>query len=196
MHGLVNRALQGFLTDTYGKETWQEVQSQAALPFDGFESMLHYDDRMTEQVIRAATAVLHRDRVSLLEDVGTYLISHPNQTALRRLMRFGGERFFDFLQSLDDLSGRALLALPDLDMPDLQVRHVSSNRFTLDISWSLPGAGSVFLGALRAMADDYGALAYFETGEIGEGGGERVVITLVDQAFSPGRAFSLAGNTR
>lgn len=196
MHGLVNRALQGFLIDTYGKEIWQEVQSQAVLPCDGFESMLHYDDRLTDLMIEAATSVLHRDRVSLLEDVGTYLVSHPNQTALRRLLRFGGERFFDFLQSLDDLPGRALLAVPDLDMPDLRVRHESSNRFALDICWSLPGAGSVFLGALRALADDYGALAFFEIEEIEDGAGERVVITLVDQAFSAGRAFSLGGHLR
>jgi len=194
MHGLVNRALQGFLTDTYGKEIWDEVRSQAGLPFDGFESMLHYEDRLTQAVISAAADVLHRDRATLLEDVGTYLISHENQTALRRLMRFGGDRFFDFLQSLDDLSGRARLALPDLDMPDLQVRHESSNRFVLDIRWCLPGASCVFVGALRAMADDYGALAFFETGDIDDGSGERVVIDLVDQTFSEGRSFSLGGH--
>ena len=192
MHGLVNRALQGFLTDTYGKEIWDEVQSQAGLPFDGFESMLHYDDRLTGDVISAASAVLHKDRYTLLEDLGTYLLSHPNQEGLRRLMRFGGDSFFDVLQSLDDLSGRARLALPDLDVPDLMIRQESPNRFVLEVRWCLPGAGSVFLGALRAMADDYGALAFFEA-EDGEDGEERVLIDLVDQSFASGRSFSLGG---
>jgi len=190
MHGLVNRALQGFLTDTYGKEIWEEVQSQAGLPEGGFESMLHYEDGLTGDTILAASAVLHKDRCTLLEDLGTYLLSHPNQEGLRRLMRFGGDTFFDFLQSLDDLSGRARLALPDLDMPDLMIRQDSHNRFVLEVSWALPGAGSVFLGALRAMADDYGALAFFEAEE-GQDGTERVVIDLVDQSFATGRSFSL-----
>lgn len=190
MHGLVNRALQGFLTDTYGQETWEEVQSQAGLPEGGFESMLHYEDQLTADTISAATAVLHKDRCTLLEDLGTYLLSHPNQEGLRRLMRFGGDTFFDFLQSLDDLSGRARLALPDLDMPDLAIRHDGHNRFILSVRWRLPGAGSVFLGALRAMADDYGTLAFFEAEE-DEEGKERVVIDLVDQSFASGRSFSL-----
>jgi len=192
MHGLVNRALQGFLCDTYDRQTWAEVRNQAGLPCDGFESMLQYEDRLTEQVILAAAHVLQRDRASLLEDVGTYLISHPNQSALRRLMRFGGDSFFDFLQSLDDLSGRARLAVPDLDMPDLHIRHDRSNRFVLDIRWGLPGMGAVFVGALRAMADDYGALAFFEA-EVLADGCEQVVIELVDQAFASGRSFSLGG---
>lgn len=192
MHGLVNRALQGFLCDTYGAQTWQEVRSQARLPFDGFESMLHYEDCLTDQVIFSAGHVLHRDRASLLEDVGTYLISHPNQTALRRLMRFGGDSFFDFLQSLDDLAGRARLAVPDLDMPELDIHHDRSNRFVLDITWRLRGMGPVFVGALRAMADDYGALAFFET-EVLADGCERVVIELLDTAFASGRSFSLGG---
>ena len=190
MHGLVNRALQRFLTDTYGKEIWDEVQSQAALPFDGFESMLHYEDRFTGDVISAASAVLLKDRCAVLEDLGTYLLSHPNQEGLRRLMRFGGDTFFDFLQSLDDLSGRARLALPDLDMPDLVIHQHSQTRFVLAVRWGQPGAGSVFLGALRAMADDYGALAFFEA-EAGVAEEERVVIDLVDPAFASGRSFSL-----
>ena len=192
MHGLVNRALQGFLTDTYGQDTWDEVRNQAGLPFDGFEAMLQYKDRQTGEVIAAACHLLHRDRASLLEDLGTYLLSHPNQQALRRLMRFGGETFFDFLQSLDDLAGWARLALPDLDAPEFTVHQLDRSRFRLDIRWRLPGAGPVFVGALRAMADDYGALAFFEAGRAGRGV-ETVAIELVDQDFSPGRSFSLAG---
>lgn len=190
MHGLVNRALQGFLIDTYGKEIWDEVRSQAGLPFEVFESMLQYEDRLTGDTITAAAGVLHKDEASLLEDMGTYLVTHPNLEPLRRLLRFGGDTFFDFLQSLDDLSGRARLAVPDLDMPDLHICHLHRNSFVLEVVWGQRGAGSVFLGALRALADDYGALAFFEA-DGAAGGVERVKIELLDMAFSSGRSFSL-----
>jgi heme-NO-binding protein len=193
MHGLVNRALQGFLTDTYGKDIWDEVRSQAGLPFDGFESMLHYEDRLTGDTISAAVAVLHKDEASLLEDMGNYLVTHPNLEPLRRLLRFGGDTFFDFLQSLDDLSGRARLAVPDLDMPDLHIRQLEGASFALDVRWGQRGAGSVFLGALRALADDYGTLAFFEAEEAGPGV-ERVRIDLFDIAHFEGRSFSLGEN--
>jgi len=190
MHGLVNRALQGFLTDTYGKAIWNEVRSQAGLPFDGFESMLYYEDRLTGDTIDAAAAVLHRDNLSLLEDLGTYLVTHPNLEPLRRLLRFGGDTFYDFLQSLDDLAGRARLAVPDLELPDLHICHLHRNSFVLEVTWPVPGVSAVLLGALRALADDYGALAILEFD--GSGGGiERIKIELLDMAHASGRQFSL-----
>jgi hypothetical protein len=46
-------------------------------------------------------------------------------------------------------------------------------------------------GLLRAMADDYGALAVIE-GEDGAGDGAAVLtIRLLDTAFAEGRAFTL-----
>ena len=195
MHGLVNRALQGFLTDTYGQETWAEVASHAGVPEGGFESMLVYEDRLTTATIEAAAALLHKDQHALLEDLGTYLLSHPNQERLRRLMRFGGDSFRDFLLSLEDLTGRAQLALPDLDMPVMRLRQEDIRHFVLDLDWRLPGVGPVFLGALRAMADDYGTLAFFTVQE-GQDGKERIAIELVDTAFATGRSFSLAEGAR
>ena len=54
MHGMVNRALQGFLTATYGDEVWAEVRSQAALSCDDFGAMLSYPDAMTSACFHAA----------------------------------------------------------------------------------------------------------------------------------------------
>ncbi len=190
MHGLVNRALQGFLVDTYGSDLWRDVVADANLPAEGFESMMHYDDALTDATITVAVTALKKDRQTFLEDLGTYLLAHKNQEGLRRLMRFGGETFFEFLISLDDLSGRAQLAVPDLDMPALEIRQKGLSRFEIRVKWSIKGAGFVFLGALRAMADDYGTLAIFDV-EAGDDGSDLVVIELLDTAFAEGKSFSL-----
>ena len=119
MHGLVNRSIQCFLRDTYGAAAWAHVVREAGLGFDSFEAMLNYETAMTEAVLVAAARVLGRPRESVLEDLGTYLVSHENTQALRRLLRFGGVTFDDFLHSLEDLPERARLALTDLDLPAL-----------------------------------------------------------------------------
>lgn len=195
MHGLVNRALQEFVKDTYGADIWGEVRDQAALPFDEFESMLHYDIRLTRLTIDAASAVLHKDAASLLEDVGSWLVSNPAQESIRRLLRFGGTTFLDFLQSLEELPGRARMALPDLDMPEIVLQTDTPGRFRLEIRWVLDGMGSVLLGALRGMADDYGALVVLEA-EPGREGAEIVVIDLLDAQFAAGRTFELDAQMR
>lgn len=191
MHGLINRSIQSFLTDTYGPVLWRRVAGAARLGFDDFEAMLEYDDTLTDAVIDAAAGALRRPRDALLEDLGTYLVSHPNREALRRLLRFGGVTFVDFLHSLDDLAGRGRLAVPELDMPHLELRARSDRQFTLVCRGPRPGYGHVMVGVLRAMADDYGALALLDhTGTID--GVDTIMIDLLEPSFAAGRPFALA----
>lgn len=192
MHGLINRSIQGFLRDTYGAATWAEVAHQARLGFEGFEPMLSYDPALTDAVLAAAADVLQRPRETVLEDLGTYLVSHPNCEGVRRLLRFGGESFDDFIHSLEDLPERARLALPDLHLPGLDLVEHGIGRYRLHITAPLAGAGHVMVGLLRAMADDYGALVLMEPREA-RAGAEAIDIQLLDQRHSRGRAFDLVG---
>ena len=129
-----------------------------------------------------------------LEDLGTYLVSHPNVEALRRLLRFGGVDFVDFLHSLDELSDRARLAVPDLALPPIELEAQRGDRFELRCRSMRPGFGHVMVGVLRAMADDYGALAIIEHGGA-SGGEETIAVDLMLAGFTSGRDFDLAGAT-
>lgn len=193
MHGLINRSIQCFLRDTYGAASWAATVREAGLGFDSFETMLTYDASLTDAVIDVATRLLDRPRDSLLEDLGTYLVSHRNVQAVRRLLRFGGVTYTDFLHSLEDLPDRARLALPDIDLPVLEVVDHSLTEFTLICRSPLAGIGHVLVGLLRAMADDYGVLSLVEHRGFCDGG-EVVAITLAETAFSEGRRFDLARN--
>jgi len=195
MHGLINRSIQGFLRDTYGAATWIRVAQEARLAFDNFEAMLVYDPALTEAVLAAAAKVLNRPRDSVMEDLGTYLVSHPNTEALRRLLRFGGVTFEDFLHSLEDLPERARLALPDLDLPSLDLIELGPGEFCLHVAAPFGGVGLVLVGLLRAMADDYGALVLLDRTDDGPGV-EQISINLLDHSHSKGRKFDLAGWTQ
>lgn len=193
MHGLIARTLQCFLQDTYGQSAWQEIARSADLDATDFEAMLDYDTRMVEQVLDAAVLRLDKPREAILEDIGTYLITHPNNEGLRRLMRYGGVDFIDFLHSLEDLPGRARLAVPDLVLPELELSESTLSQFLLSSHGSLrdlPGFGHVLVGVLRSMADDYGALVILEhRGALD--GAEIIDITVVETDFAEGRDFEL-----
>ena len=191
MHGLINRSIQCFLSDTYGDNAWRDIAGGAALGFDSFEALLRYDVSHTEAVLRAASFYLSKSRDVLLEDVGTYLVSNPNVRALRRLLRFGGETFVDFLHSLDQLHERAKLAVPDLRLPVLQLRDHSTTTFTISVDHPNPGFGYVTVGVLRAMADDYGTLALIEH-QGRRDSLENIGIELLETQFSEGRDFALS----
>jgi hypothetical protein len=200
MHGLINRAIQCYLRDTFGPVVWDRVRDRSALGFDEFEAMLLYDDALTEAVLGAATVELSRPRDSLLEDLGTYLVSNKRSEGLRRLLRFGGVEFSDFLHSLDDLPDRGRLAVPDLELPQLELIETDVCRFVLTCRGGYPGISYVMIGILRALADDYGALVLLDHNgacDVGPGselGGldEIISIELLDQSYHQGRRFDLA----
>ena len=187
MHGLMNRAIQCFLSDTYGAETWATVAEQAGIGREGFEAMMVYPDSVTESLLAAACRHLSKPRDALLEDIGIWLVSVER---LRRLMRFGGVDYHDFIDTLEELPGRAQLAVTDIGLPALRVVPHAQGRFTLTCQGP-EGFGHVFAGVLRAMADDYGALALID--HVGAGqGGETIEVELLEERYTEGRAFSLA----
>lgn len=192
MHGLMNLSIQCFLRDTYGAATWAAVARQAQLGFDTFEPMLSYEDGLTDAVLEAAVQVLGRARDTVLEDLGIYLVSHPERQGLRRLLRFGGVGYADFLHSLEDLPGRIHLALPEIETPHLTLEDHSATEFSVLCHARLLGAGHVVVGILRAMADDYGALTLVEYQGVTQDGEERIAITLAESDFAEGRRFDLA----
>ncbi|NNK15674.1 MAG: heme NO-binding protein [Sulfitobacter sp.] len=190
MHGLINRSIQLFVTYTYGLDTWGQVTRNAGFDFTEFEGMMQYEDSYTARLLDAASAVLERSRSEVMEDIGNFIVSNSNFEAVRRLLRFGGTDFVDFLHSLDDLDERVQLAVAELRLPKIKLRAHTNQHFSLLCDASLPGYGHVMMGVLRAMADDYGALALLE--HTGQACGQEVVsIRLVENDFAEGRDFDL-----
>ncbi len=194
MHGMINRAVERFVRDTYGRDQWLKATEAVDLGFAEFEAMLVYDAALTDQILNELGDMLGKDRANLLEDVGTYLVSHPNTEAIRRLLRFGGVDFHDFLHSLDDLPERARLAVPDLHLPAMELREHRKAFFSLTVrsgGLRMLGFGHVVMGLLRAMADDYGALVLLEHKGTRDRS-EILEIHLADASFAEGRDFDLS----
>jgi hypothetical protein len=192
MHGLLNRAIQCFVTDTYGFASWEDIVMQADLGFVSFEAMLAYDDDLTEAVLDAAVARVSKPRDALLEDLGIYLISNPRYEALRRLLRFAGETFEEFLMSVDELPDRARLVLPDLDVTPIRIHSASDGCFEICCGPGWDGFRYILSGAIRAMADDYGALVTLARSAEHPDGGACIHVTLHEPNHSVGRVFELA----
>lgn len=191
MHGMINRAIQCFLRDTYGPELWADVAKKADFGFDNFEAMLSYPDRMTVKLLTTAARQLSKPLESLLEDIGTYLVSHPNVEAIRRLLRFGGDDYKEFMFSLNQIEGRCRLALPDLEVPKLELVENRDGTHTLTCQHKMAGFGYAMVGIMRAMADDYGALVLLEHQGRRRTGAEIINIHLLEESFATGRSFDL-----
>jgi hypothetical protein len=195
VHGLVNRAIQSFLKDNYGRELWDETVDLAETGLDDFDTMQVYDDEITAAVISAASRVLRKPRSLLLEDIGSYLVSGERMQAVRRLLRFGGLDFTEFLYSLADLPGRARMAVPDIGLPEMDLRENGDHSYVLTCVHPVEGFGHVLLGLLQALADDYGTLALIE--HVGrQGQTDTLSVRLVETDYAEAKDFALISARR
>jgi hypothetical protein len=190
MYGLFLRALQNYVGFTFGSETLAQVLSVACAPVEGFEPLLRYDKATLRAFIAAVAGQLGRPADAILEDLGTFVITQEELSPARRLLRFGGATFGDFLFSLEELPDRVRLALADEDFPPLHLTDLGEGRFRLVCETDCAEIEYVLLGILRAMADDYGALVVIEA-EPQYPNAAALMICLLDVRFAEGRRFDL-----
>ncbi len=187
MDALLLRSLQGYLRDTFGQPVWLAICRRAALQFETIEPMLFYSPGTADRVAQHAADVLGRPVETVWEDMGTYLVTNPGNEGVRRLLRFGGVSFADFLHSLEEMPGRSRLAMPDLNLPELTLREIGPDRFEVHCRSDIVGIKRVLVGMLTAMADDYGALCLIEAGPEGP-----ILVRILDSLHSTARPFDLA----
>lgn len=183
MHGLVNRSIEGFLRDTYGDALWQRVAGQAGVDPRGFHSVQNYSDASTQKLIAAACEALSKPSADLLEDLGAWIV---RLELVRRLLRFSGRDFIDFLMSLDELPGRAQMVLPELRLPRLKATGEGPGQVCVQLTHGTLAWRDMLAGLIRGMADDYGALGLILTD------GMQIRVHVSDTSFTEGRDFHLS----
>jgi hypothetical protein len=187
MDALLLRSLQSYVLDTFGVAAWAEICRNAGHASQTFEPMLRYETGLSDRVADVAADVLGRPVEAVWEDVGIHLVANPEREGVRRLLRFGGATFAEFLYSLEELPGRARLALPDLDAPEILLDEIGPDLFRLRCRSHLGATRRVLAGMLTAMADDYGALCLIEVEDA-----DCLMITVHDSRHATARAFDLA----
>ncbi|WP_265499946.1 heme NO-binding domain-containing protein [Paracoccus beibuensis] len=180
MNRLVNRAIEEFLRSTYGEELVQALEDDATA-----EVRVPDDGRMDTSALARAAKRLSKPFSEMLEDMGAWM---TRIEPIRRLLRFSGRDFKDFLLRMDELPGRANLVLPMLPVPRLQVETSERGVRVMIIDpdpqlvWQF-----LFVGLIRGMADDFGALCLITNDE------GSIRIDIWDEQFSEGRLFCLQG---
>lgn len=196
MHGLICKAIEGFVKDQHGAGAWAAIRAQSGLAIEGFETLRIYDPDIATTVIDATAFVLGRDRDAVLEDVGHWICTHPPLEAVRRLIRFTGRTFMNLLYALDEVHDRACMAVPGLCLPRFRLDRDYAGELVIYSRWHIAGGAALLTGALRAMADDYGTLAMIDAGRAEMSNGiwfELIHIKVIQQDYHESREFTLGG---
>lgn len=115
MKSLINRAIEEFLRATYGEDLVQSVADEEAVAVGRLAPL---GAGFGTGALERAAFRLSKPLPEMFEDLGGWM---TRIEPVRRLLRFSGRDFKDFLLRLEELPGRAHLVLPDLEVPRLQV---------------------------------------------------------------------------
>lgn len=183
MQGMINRSLESFLRTTYGDAIWQDILRLARIDQSDFLAMASAHPSDGRRVVRAAARILGKPVGELLEDLGGWLVQLE---PIRRLLRFSGTDFVEFVHSLDELPGRARMILPDLPPAGLIVQHTGPQTYSIRLEGVPTGWSWALAGALRGMADDYGTLALIVVS------GQSISLSIALEDHATSRPFDLS----
>ncbi|MFI0397005.1 heme NO-binding protein [Paracoccus jiaweipingae] len=179
MISFLSRSVEAFLRHTYGRtfaEGTGAAPDRQAIDGDAMGFVL--------PLLQAAGAQLHKPVEELTEDWAAWLARHE---AVRRLLRFSGAEFRDFIAALGELPGRVRMVLPANAPP--RVRVVPQGEGPQQLVVEGADIWAHFLaGMVRAMADDYGSLALVSVE------GSTVMVDVSLDRFVSGRGFDLVSD--
>lgn len=177
MHWLIRRSVESFLRDIYGDVVWQSLRRASD------DAMMYLsNDWHGRDLISDAARHLDKPTDDMLDDLGAWI---ARQERMRRLFRFSGGSFREFLENLEMLPDRVSTVLPDFDIPPMQIFSADRDFVQISLSEGYERWAHVLAGVVRVMADDYGVLGlvYVEA--------EKVCVQICDGDFGEKRSLKL-----
>jgi hypothetical protein len=156
MYGLVNQAVQDFVTQRFGIDTWHRVRDKASVKDPEFLPLEQYPDEITFAMVGATCEATGRDAATLVEEIGVFWVAFTGQRGYGALLDQLGSTFPEALGSLDAMHVRVALMMPNLKPPSFRVRDVGDRRLTLDYISHRQGLAPMVVGLVKGLAQKYG----------------------------------------
>jgi hypothetical protein len=155
MYGMINKALRDMLCQHYGQDAWRQVAENANVSVDHFLVSESYPDKMTYDLVGAATTVLNVPASEILEAFGEYWVLETAVEGYGALMDAGGESLEQFLNNLPSFHDRITLIFPNLSPPSFRCERVSDSSMRIHHFTHRPGLAPFVRGLLQGLGKRY-----------------------------------------
>jgi len=153
MYGLVNRAIHDMVLERHGAERWEEIRTRAGVETERFLSVETYPDRVSYDLVGAASEVLGAPPAEILRAFGRYWIPWSASHGHAAMLDMAGGDLPAFLANLDALHARIQLGFPNLDPPSFRVTDAEPGRLRLHYHSKRPGLVPFVVGILEGLGE-------------------------------------------
>ena len=152
MYGLVNRAVEGLVTEKFGVDAWQRICARAGLDDPQFVAMEAYDDAVTYGLVGAAAAELGLEPAAVLEAFGDYWTTYTIEEGYGDLLTMMGSSLDEFLDNLDSMHALIAGTMPKLMPPSFEREAKDDGSSILHYRSEREGLAPMVLGLLKGLA--------------------------------------------
>ena len=172
MYGLVNKAIEDMVRRDHGDETWERVRAEAGVKTPAFLSTADYEDRVTYDLVAAASRLLEIDPGALLADFGKFWVLETAPKGYSDLLDAAGSDMRTFLLNLPDLHSRIMLILPNLKPPEFDIVEMGEHEAVLSYRSHRPGLQPFVVGLFHGLGQRFGHQVKVSTEKWGNEEGE------------------------
>jgi Haem-NO-binding len=155
MYGIVNKAIEGLITDEYGADVFELIKHASGFKDDFFLSNFPYDDQLTYDLLIHASKITNVPMEELLFRFGEYWVRKTGFEQYGNLMRAGGADLKAFLINLPNLHNRIMLIYPEVRPPEFIISDVSDNFLLIHYFSERQGLQYFVKGLLQGLGDMY-----------------------------------------
>jgi len=156
MYGIVNKAIQDLITETFGEDKWEAVKEKSAVDIEFFLSNEPYDDDITYKLAGAASEVLGISVGEVLQAFGEWWILKTGKEKYGGLMEAGGNNLREFLVNLPLFHNRIMLMYPKLTPPEFKVSNLEENAIQVHYFSKREGLQEFVRGLMHGLGKMYG----------------------------------------
>jgi hypothetical protein len=161
MYGMVNLAIQEFLSGRFGEDVWNTIRSTRAIEQDHFLTMEQYPDQLSFDILATASELVGKPVPDLLEELGEYWISFAERSGYGELMEILGNDLFEALQNLDNLHTRVGFAFPDLSPPSFWATEIQGDSLVLHYQSARAGLAPMVIGLVRGLGRRFNRMSTY-----------------------------------
>ena len=151
MYGLINSALKSMITEQFGDDTWEKILVASNVPNESFMTMRSYDDKITYDLVGAASEVLAIPTDKCLELFGEYWVLESAPREYGSLLDACGANFVEFMSNLNTLHDRITTTFLDYKPPEFCCEE-DEDHHTVIYRSTRAGLVPFVVGLLKGLA--------------------------------------------
>jgi len=162
MYGMVNNAVEQLIIAEHGEACWDRVRSLAGVEDEVFVSNQSYPDKITYDLMMAASQVLEVPAENILIRFGEWWVLKTAQEGYGALIKATGTNLKDFLLNMPNFHTRVKMMLPDLSPPSFTCFEKSDTSVELHYMSKREGLAPFVKGLLSGLAQMFNTTAEVE----------------------------------